>query len=182
MTAEDSDMLLVARVQKGDAAAFTVLYRRYLPIVLRRVRYTVPAEDVEDVVQEVFISMMKSLPAFEGRSLFSTWLRTLTNRRIAGYYRKRSRRVAATAVEPDVLDNWQPGPEPGLSQDDRIVLREALNALPEHYKEVVLMRFAEGLPFAEIAEQTNRSLDATKSLFRRAIAALKDELKDTHDE
>ena len=181
VSAEDSDLLLIARVQQGDAAAFTVLYRRYLPIVIRRVQYTVPSDDVEDVTQEVFISVMKALPSFEGKSLFSTWLRTLTNRRIAGYYRRRSRRIAATALEPDVMDR-QPEPERGISHDEVIVLREALNALPDHYKDVILMRFAEGLPFSDIADQTERSLDATKSLFRRAIAALRDSLKDTHDE
>ena len=47
-----------------------------------------------------------------------------------------------------------------------------MQSLPEHYQEVILMRFADGLSFAEIAEQRAQSLDAAKSLYRRALQAL----------
>ena len=56
--------------------------------------------------------------------------------------------------------------------DDLILIRQALKELPEHYQEVILLRFAEGLKFNEIAQIQGQSLEATKSLYRRAIAAL----------
>jgi RNA polymerase sigma-70 factor (ECF subfamily) len=74
-----SDEHLIQRFQQGDLDAFNSLYERYQPKVRNRVRYVVPEVDVEDVIQEVFIAALKSLRSFRGESLFSTWLRTLTN-------------------------------------------------------------------------------------------------------
>jgi len=59
------------------------------------------------------------------------------------------------------------------SLDDAIAIRKAMRALPEDYQDIVLLRFAEGLQFNEIAQLRGQSLEATKSLFRRAIAALR---------
>jgi RNA polymerase sigma-70 factor (ECF subfamily) len=55
-------------------------------------------------------------------------------------------------------------------------VRQALLRLPERYREVLLLRFAEGLPFQEVAQVLELSLEATKSLYRRAVAAAHKEL------
>ena len=60
--------------------------------------------------------------------------------------------------------------------EDLITIQHALNSLPKQYREVILLRFAEGMPFNEIADCLNKNLEATKSLHRRAIAALKETL------
>jgi RNA polymerase sigma-70 factor (ECF subfamily) len=73
-----------------------------------------------------------------------------------------------------------PAQDGGLSPVERIHLQGALNEVPEHYREVVLLRFAEGLSFKEIAGVQGASLEATKSLFRRAIAALKTQFGESH--
>jgi RNA polymerase sigma-70 factor (ECF subfamily) len=59
------------------------------------------------------------------------------------------------------------------AMEDRIALRRALSKLPEQYREVILLRFAEGLQFNEIAEFLKQNPEATKSLFRRAMSALR---------
>jgi RNA polymerase sigma-70 factor (ECF subfamily) len=176
-----SDEELVRLAQQGSLEAFTGLYKRYLPTVYNRVRYVVPEQDVEDVTQEVFIALIKSLKSFKGEAQFGTWLRTLTNRRVADYYRKREQGQVQLDVD---LSEVAPGLSPQLrvasqtgALDDRMILREALRALPEHYQEIILFRFAEGLPFNEIACQRGQSLEATKSLFRRAIAALRNQVE-----
>lgn len=180
-----ADLELVRQAQQGDMDAFTQLYERHLPAVYNRVRYTVPEADVEDVTQEVFIGMMNSLKSFRGNAKFSTWLRTLTNRRIADYYRKRKRQHEQ--VDKDVADvdtSMGSGlrvPAGTKTVDDQMILRKAMNTLPENYREILIMRFAEGLKFQEIAVARGQTLEATKSLFRRAIAALRDELGDIHD-
>jgi RNA polymerase sigma-70 factor (ECF subfamily) len=81
---------LVRAAQGGRLEAFNALCERYLPTVYRRVRYMVPVEDVEDVTQEIFIAVMKSLKNFRYEARFSTWLRTLVNRQVANYYRGRN--------------------------------------------------------------------------------------------
>nr|MBN1230037.1 sigma-70 family RNA polymerase sigma factor [Anaerolineae bacterium] len=175
-----SDRELVREAQRGSPDAFAVLYERYLPVVYNRVRYRIPESDVEDVTQEIFISAMKSLRSFKGEAKFSTWLRTLTGRRIADYYR--SPRVEKVDLESAMVNGDRPTsenltrPSEAPEIEDRVLLQRALAALPDHYVEIILLRFAEGLQFSEIADVRKQSLEATKSLFRRAIVALREQV------
>jgi len=154
-----------------------MLYERYLPIVYKRVCCLVPESDVEDVTQEVFISLMKSLKGFQGNAQLSTWLRTLTDRRIADYHRRRARGAAEDLTDFSESESQLPPIKAaGPCLDDKVMLREAIAALPDHYREIILLRFAEGLRFEEIARVRGLSLEATKSLFRRAIAALREHI------
>jgi len=169
------DEELVRAAQGGELEAFTSLYERYLPVVYNRVRYMIPEEDIEDVTQEVFIAVIKSLKSFRYEARFSTWLRTLVNRQVADYYRRRNPKKDWMNELPD----YDPERDSGLREmseveevDEMIILRQALRELPEHYREVIMLRFADGMQFGEIAQLQGLSLEATKSLFRRAIASL----------
>lgn len=180
---QPTDAALVRMAKEGSLEAFSSLYERYLPMVYSRVRYTVPESDVEDVTQEIFIAVMKSLTSFKGNAKFSTWLRTLVNRRVADYYRKRNSAEMELSVDVSEADpslhGLNVGSEAGLS-DDRIMLRRALRKLPEAHREVVLLRFVEGMQFQEIARERGQSLEATKSLFRRSIAALRKQIEQSN--
>lgn len=175
-----SDQELIRLAQRGSLEAFTMLYQRYLPTIYNRVRCLVPAADVEDVTQEVCISLLKALKSFRGAAKFGTWLRTLTDRRIADYYRRRSEMEVQLSADVSESEGRQSAAQGTIGQavtiDDQIALREALRALPEHYREIIILRFAEGLRFHEIAKLRGQSLEATKSLFRRAIAALREHM------
>ncbi len=167
-----SDEILIQKYLNGESEVFDLLYYRHLPKVYKRVRYVIPPNDVEDVTQEVFIAVNKALRSFRGDSKFSTWLRTLTNRKVAEYYRKRTRKQEPKlAALSDSLA--QADGNSFQSLEDRIFLQRALMNLPENYREVLLLRFAEGLQFNEIAELSDRNLESTKSLFRRAVMALR---------
>jgi len=175
-----SDEALVQAAQQGSLDAFDVLYERYLPMVYNRVRFTVPETDIEDVTQEIFIGVIRSLKSFKGDARFSTWLRTLVNRRVADYYRARN--PAETELETDISEaesvlNVVHVSSNTASIDDQIVLRRALHELPESYQDILLLRFVEGLQFNEIAQERSQSLEATKSLFRRAVAALRKQVE-----
>lgn len=175
---EDSQLIKLA--QSGDQASFNALYDRYFSTVYNRVRYKIPDADVDDVTQEVFIAVLKSLHGFQGRSKFSTWLRTLVNRQVAGYYRSRERKVD----EAPLMDTQQfsLGEYVGDKKHaERITIRKAIQHLPQHYQEVLLLRFAEGLKFREIATVMKQDPEAIKSLFRRAVAALRTQLEDNYD-
>lgn len=170
---------MVDRAQQGDEDAFALLYSHFLPSVHRRVWHMVPQQDVDDVTQEVFIAVIKSIGSFRGDSKFSTWLRTLTNRQVANYYRRRERKDMDIAEDVDVYSEELGVADPGHDmrrEEDYIAMRSALANLPEHYQTILLLRFAERLRFHEIANELGKSLDATKSMFRRALAALQAEL------
>lgn len=176
-----SDEHLIQRFKQGDLDAFASLYERYLPGVRNRVRYVIPEADIEDVTQEVFIAMLKSLHTFRGESQFGTWLRTLTNYKVAEYYRRRNRKQEPREAAMNEADSI-PDESSGLYLEDRIALRRALASMPEKYRDVVLLRFAEGMQFDEIAREMGSNLEATKSLFRRAVSALRKKLEDHHDQ
>lgn len=171
-----SDELLIQYYKDGSKEAFDVLYYRHLPKVYKRVRYVIPESDIEDVTQEIFIAALKSLSSFRGDAQFGTWLRTLTNHKVAEFYRKRTRKQEPRlAPLSDALAQVTGGTS--QSMEERIYLQRALQNLPENYREIILLRFAEDLQFNEIADITNQNLEATKSLFRRAIAALRTHLE-----
>lgn len=170
-----SDEHLIRQFKDGNSNAFNELYHRHISSVLRRVRFVIPGSDVEDVTQEVFLAALKSLPSFRGEAQFRTWLRTLTNHKVAEYYRKRNRKREAPQVP--LLDGSGHSDENGaIMMEERIALRKALHQIPAQYREMILLRFAEGLQFNEIAELTGQNLEATKSLFRRAMSALRNRL------
>ncbi len=174
-----SDEELVHAAQQGRQEAFNVLFERYLPLVHNRVRYVVPEQDAEDVTQEVFIAAIRSLRNFRGESLFSTWLRTLTNRQVADYYRRRKPTIGFANAYPGREDFEEVtalvAENSDYSLEERVALRQALLNLPSNYQEIILLRFVEGLQFNEIAQLQNQSLEATKSTFRRAISALQNQ-------
>ncbi|MBI1794248.1 MAG: RNA polymerase sigma factor [Chloroflexi bacterium] len=171
----ENDEHLIQQFKDGKSDAFNALYRRHLPSVYKRVRYVVPEIDVEDVTQEVFMAALKSLPSFRGEAQFGTWLRTLTNHKVAEYYRKRNRKQEAPQVPLFEALGRTEG-NPSKIMEERIILRNALQDLPDQYREVILLRFAEGLQFNEVAKLTGQNLEATKSLFRRAMSALRNHL------
>jgi RNA polymerase sigma-70 factor (ECF subfamily) len=165
-----SDELLIQKFKEGYTDAFNTLYERHLASVYNRVRYLVPETEIEDITQEVFIAAAKSLHSFRGEARFGTWLRTLTNYKVAEYYRKCNRKREAPQVPLSRAIVYGDA-NPARIMEERIALRKALNQISESYREVILLRFAEGLQFNEIAEQTKQNLEATKSLFRRAMSA-----------
>ncbi|MBI5842107.1 MAG: sigma-70 family RNA polymerase sigma factor [Chloroflexi bacterium] len=180
-----SDETLIQQFKNGSKDAFGMLYHRYLPNVYRRVRFTVPADDVDDVTQEIFIAALKSLPGFRGEAQFSTWLRTLTNNKISEFYRKRSRKQEPLlAPLSDALGRTEDHTSTNLEK--QVIVQRAFQELSESHREVILLRFAEGLQFSEISQVTGQSLDGIKSLFRRAVIALRSNLskqeEDEYDE
>lgn len=173
---DPTDELLIQHFKNGRKDVFDLLYYRHLPKVYKRVRYVIPENDVEDVTQDIFIAALNSLPSFRGDAKFSTWLRTLTNHKVAEFYRKRTRKQEPPLSPLSDASTHMTG-STSKTMEERIYLQRALQDLPENYKEIILLRFAEDLKFNEIAEMTNQSLEATKSLFRRAIAALRTHLE-----
>ncbi len=170
-----TDEFLIQRFKDGNSDAFTALYQRHLASVFNRVRYLIPETDVEDVTQEVFIAVVKSLHSFRGEAQFGTWLRTLTNHKVAEYYRKRNRK--REAPEAPLSEPVGAGEDSRLKMvEERVILRKALNQISETHREVIMLRFAEGMQFNDIAKLTGQNLEATKSLFRRAMSALRNQL------
>lgn len=168
-----TDEELVERSRNGDTEALEVLVRIYLPKAHRKVCSLVPESDVEDVRQEIFLSFVKSLANFRIRSNFAAWFGRITMRRIADYYRQRSRRRddPTEDLPAEVDDPWK-------RVDDELTVKRALLEMPEKYAEVLLLTFSEGLSLVEISEKLGLTYEATRSRYRRAVNMLKEKLMD----
>ena len=166
-----SDDTLIRQFVQGDLLAFDSLYNRHVKLVYNRVRFCIPETDVEDVTQDVFLAVLGALKKFRGEAQFTTWLRSLTNHKVAEYFRRRSRKKEVMQV--DLGHAEQLGDNNSASSlENRIALQCAFNALPKQYREVILLRIVEDMPFNEIAMNLKKKPEAVKSLYRRALAAL----------
>jgi RNA polymerase sigma-70 factor (ECF subfamily) len=171
-----SDEMLARQAQSGDKDAFFALYNRYLSKVYNRVKSKIPLTDAEDVTQDVFIAVSRSLRGYKQEARFNTWLYTIVNRQIADFYRRRGRRSSGTDSEVELETGEQERLVTTFDSqeiDQRLLIQRAMGDLPEHYQDIILLRFADGLTFQEIAEQRQQSLEAIKSLYRRAIQAVR---------
>ncbi len=166
-----SDEALAKMTQDGNRAAFETLCDRHLPNVYNRLWALLPAEAVEDVTQEVFVAVLRGIQEYRGNSLFRTWLAAIIRHKVADFYRQRSR-------QPEVISLADDGDDPVAPDtwEERALVQAALQRLPTHYQEVLLLRFADGKPFDQIADALGISLEATKSRYRRAVTAVAQEI------
>lgn len=153
----DPEAALIARAQGGDTAAFREIFARHRGDVSRVVyRMLGPSPDVDDVVQEVFLNVYRSLPSFRGDSKFSTWLyRLATNVTRMHLRRGRSRpRFADVEVPEAPRDSTPPdSPELSIERAERVrALYRLLDGLSEKKREVLVLHDLEGVPAKDIAE------------------------------
>ena len=145
---------VVARAQRGDRAAFAELFRRHRGDVARLVfRMLGPTADSEDVVQEVFLQVHKSLAEFRGQAKFSTWLHRVTVNVVLMVRRAaRSRPVFAGDAVADQEPDRGLLPDEDAARRARVeAFRRLLDRLPEKKRTVFVLHEIEGLAPVEIA-------------------------------
>ena len=153
----DPDQALIARAREGDTSAFKQLFRRHQGTVSRIVyRMIGPSPDVEDVVQDVFLNVYRSLPSFRGDAKFSTWLyRLATNVTRMHLRRGRSRPRFTDTDVPETSRDGKPQdtPEVQVERAERVrALYRLLDSLSEKKREVLVLHDLEGVPAKEIAQ------------------------------
>lgn len=158
------DEELVLRIKEGDTQSLDILVRAYLPRIYRKVQRLVPAEDAEDVTQDIFLNLVRSIGNFEGRSAFATWFNKIVVNRVADYHRRMFRQRRRFVSEEEILEH-----EPSQEVSSELELEELLMSLPEHYREVILMKLRHNLSFAEIASALGMTYEAARSRYRRGI-------------
>jgi RNA polymerase sigma-70 factor (ECF subfamily) len=146
---------LVRSSQHGDRTAFAELFRRHRSDVARLVyRMLGPTADAEDVVQEVFLQVHRSLGEFRGQAKFTTWLHRVTVN-VVLMTRRAARSRPAFSGEPliDYEPDHGPLPDEDAARRQRIeAFRRLLDKLPEKKRTVFILHELEGRSPAEIAE------------------------------
>lgn len=177
LASADADVL-VARAQRGDRWAFTELFRRHRSDVARLVyRMMGPSADMEDIVQEVFLQVHRSIGEFRGQAKFSTWLHRVTVNVVLMARRAARSRPVLTGETPTEYE-----PDAGLAPDEDAMrkrrieaFRRLLDRLPEKKRTVFELHELEGKSPAEISEIVDAPVLTVRTrLFyaRRELAAM----------
>jgi RNA polymerase sigma-70 factor (ECF subfamily) len=192
MSAEESDLSLVQRAQRGESGAFDALVRRYQHKVVKLVmRYVRNPTEAEDIAQDAFIKAYRALSRFRGDSAFYTWLY-----RIAINTAKNS--LAARARNPVQLDSNGSGDEDRPSLEERMIdtatpealalteeiratVSAAIDRLPEDLRTAIMLRELEGLSYEEIAKTMDCPVGTVRSRIFRAREAVDEQLRKIFD-
>jgi RNA polymerase sigma-70 factor (ECF subfamily) len=192
---------LLHQAAAGDSAALGELlsiYRSYLTLLARtQIGPRLQGKaDASDLVQEVLLEAHRHFKQFRGttEAEFAAWLRRILAglianhvRRYLGTKQRNARLEQALAVELNntsfVLDHQLAAAisspsEAAVKRESSIVLAAALRSLPDHYRQVIVLRHLEDLPFAEVAEKMGRSIDSVEKLWVRALARLRQALSE----
>jgi RNA polymerase sigma-70 factor, ECF subfamily len=181
---------LIERCRSGDLRAFDDLMARHQTRVFNLCLWLLRDHDAAcDATQDVFIRAFRGLPNFRGDCAFSTWLHRIAVN-VAGDAATKRRRAPMPLTEFENDDN--PAPEIAAPAHDnpsetvtrherRRAVREALAALPEHHRLVLVLFDIQGYAYDEIAEILELPMGTVKSRLNRARAALRDRLEPSRE-
>jgi RNA polymerase sigma-70 factor (ECF subfamily) len=192
VTVEESDLVLVKRVQRGDKTAFDLLVRKYqhkvVKLVLRYVRN--PAE-AEDIAQEAFIKAYRALPQFRGDSAFYTWMYRIAINTAKNSLASRDRSPIAYDLDlndPEESHSVQaklqdPDTPEGLALTEEIrgIVNSAIESLPEELKTAIVLRELDGLSYEEIAAAMECPVGTVRSRIFRAREAIDKRLREVFE-
>ena len=167
----ESDHELIELANRGDSDAFEALYYRYRDWVYRLAwRFTGNRADALDVLQETFAYLLGKFPGFELTAAMTTFLYPVVKHTSLAVRRK-NRRFAS---DDEVLDDLV-APVPQETEGSRRELAAVLAAVPEAQREILLMRFVDGMSLKEIASAIEIPLGTVKSRLHHALRALRND-------
>lgn len=180
------DRLLIKQVVAGDVKAFGRLvdkhHRRVVHICLS---FVAQKDDAEDIAQEVFIEVYRSIKKYRGESSLSTWLYRLSVNKSLDFIRQKSRQKRGgglvVSVDHSTLEELQISskslPTDNIEEEERMqLLNAAINDLPERQRVAILLSKVDGLPQQEVAEVMKTTVSSVESLLVRAKKKLREQL------
>lgn len=165
----------VARAQKGDSKAMGELFDQYRLSVFRYLYYrTGDTQAAEDLTSEVFLRMMRALPNYQPQSApFEAWLYQIARNLAIDHHRK-SASSSHLPLEENLVRHSHPF---GDEYDRRLTsatLAQALEQLGDLQRDIVVLRFINNMPIAQVARALHKTEDSVKAHQRRALSALRE--------
>jgi RNA polymerase sigma-70 factor, ECF subfamily len=175
MSDDDRVSELVVAARAGSADAFGELVDRYrAPVVRLAYSLTHDVDEAKDVAQDAFLRAFRRIESFRPDRPFSRWLFVIARNASFDAMRRRRRSVMLVPESGDVVA----GPEEwALRNEESERVREALEALPEHYRKVLDLYYVSGLRYREIAVALGIPLGTVKTYIARAKRRLRDVLE-----
>ncbi len=186
----DSDEALVLLARSGNFDAFETLFTRHRSLVYRYAyQLAHRRDDAEDIVQEVFVRAYQNLSRYRDEAKFTTWLLRIATNYGTDRLRMNQRRQNLEQQEAAGALTWM---TTGTSHDDpvdnidqenrREALRRAISALPDHHRNVIILRDIQEMEYQDMAEVLKCSIGGAKLRVLRARRALRDRLAPLLDE
>ena len=165
----------VIAAQDGDRDAFGELYRRYSRMVHGVLLARIPRAQVEDLVQDVFLTALTRLGSLRDPERFGGWLAMIARNRATDFHR-RARQT--TELTDDV-----PGPAaPPDAEAEALWVLRILQTLPEAYRETLVLRLVEGMTGPEIAARTGMTEGSVRVNLHRGMKQLREKLEKVRDD
>ena len=158
---------LVDEARGGSQSAFATLYQQYMRLVHGILLARVPRSEVEDLVQEVFLLAWRRLRSLRDANAFGSWIAMIARNQAIDYYRKA---VPTTELGEAMLK--QPAPDPAA-----LTVLDTIRAMPEAYRETLVLRLVEGMTGPEIAIQTGLTPDSVRVNLHRGMKLLREKLE-----
>jgi len=183
----DLDIVRLAQASATRRLAMGILYERFRGRVYNTaLRIVGDRDEASDVLQDVFILLFRKIHRFKARAHFASWVYRISVNVSLDHLRRRRRipLVGAPAAVLDVLPERTPltTPERTFAQRDlQGHVREALQSLSDRLRIVIVLRYLEGLSYADIAEILECSLGTVKSRLNRAHTAMRRELASRYE-
>lgn len=181
---QETDEALAGRVRSGDRDAFRVLVDRHKGSVFGLIRCKVDnRETAEDLAQEVFLKLYRSLPGFRGDAKLSTWLYRIAVNTVRDYVRAKRRRPLTAVL--DVIKDWLGDPsqqpeEQVLAREEQDTVTGLLRRLPEKYREALYLQHYRQLSVHEIAQLLELPARTVETRLYRGKSLLKQQWLEVH--
>jgi RNA polymerase sigma-70 factor (ECF subfamily) len=176
VTETHDDDALVSAARAGDRASFGRLYDRYARMVHGILLARVPPREVDDLVQEVFLAAMRQLHTLREVSRFGAWLGALARNRANDYFRKA---IPDQKVTEPVSENQAETRVAGnLGDQEAAAILAIVRALPEAYREPLILRLVEGMTGPEIAARTGLTHGSVRVNLYRGMQLLREKLNE----
>lgn len=176
---DESEARLIERA-KEDPEAFGELYERYVDRIYAYIYYRVgDSRDAEDLTARVFQRVLKALPRYVDRGApFASWLYRIAHNLVANFHRDQKRRPLVSIDGLPLLGRPREAPEQVVErQDEARSLWQAIAQLNEDRRELLQLKFGDGLSNAQIGQVMGRTEGAIKSLYHRTLLSLREELE-----
>jgi len=162
------DAALVRRVREGDKTAFTRLYDRYARFIHGVLLARAGAGDVDDLVQDVFLTAWTNMGSLRDPAAFGGWLSMIARNRATDLHR----REVPSVELPDDLQT----PSTAGAEAEAAAVLETIRALPAAYRETLVLRLVEGMTGPEIAERTGLTAASVRVNLHRGMKLLREKL------
>ena len=170
--------LIVQEVVAGKKGAATRFYHSFAPKLRKYLSFKLPGEDVEELLQDTFLSAFDSLALYRGESSVYTWLISIARHEVADFYRKRYVRAAVEKTAPlfENIVSEMLSPE-FIWKKERIEKRffASYHSLSKQYQEILSHKYESSMSVKEIAKRMELSFKAAESLLFRARLAFREE-------